>query len=132
MARDEPMVSREATAQGYEPSDVRASRVWWVAAGLIALVLAFAAALWAMTEWFGRIDTQPPASAVERTDLVPPEPRLQPDPASDLESLRARETRLLSTYGWIDRETGIARIPIERAMRVLERRGWPRPNDHGT
>jgi hypothetical protein len=36
-----------------------------------------------------------------------------------LNELRAEETRLLETYRWVDREAGIAAIPIDRAIEVL-------------
>ena len=39
--------------------------------------------------------------------------------------MRAREDAVLTTYGWVDRNTGVARIPIERAMDLLVERGLP-------
>jgi hypothetical protein len=38
------------------------------------------------------------------------------------EYLREKE-RLLNSYQWIDRQTGVARIPIERAMQIMAQRG---------
>ena len=55
----------------------------------------------------------------------PPAPRLQENPGLDLEALRAREERELSTYGWVDRSRGTVRIPIERAMKLVAERGLP-------
>ena len=49
----------------------------------------------------------------------PPSPRLQHDPRGDLARLRAREDALLD-YGWVDRSAGRVRIPVERAMALLE------------
>ena len=37
--------------------------------------------------------------------------------------MRERENRELTTYGWIDREQGVVRLPIERAMDLLVERG---------
>lgn len=54
-----------------------------------------------------------------------PDPRLQTDPALDLAKMRAHDDRELNTYGWIDRKSGIARIPIERAMQIIAERGLP-------
>jgi hypothetical protein len=48
-----------------------------------------------------------------------PEPRLQISPQGDLEELRRQEDEILSTYRWIDRDKGIGRIPINRAMEVF-------------
>jgi hypothetical protein len=54
---------------------------------------------------------------------LPPEPRLQVDPSRDLAKLRADEDSLLATYGWIDRNAGVVRIPIDRAMALTADRG---------
>jgi hypothetical protein len=36
-----------------------------------------------------------------------------------LRQLRAREQALLTGYEWIDRDEGVARIPIGRAMEIV-------------
>ena len=33
----------------------------------------------------------------------------------------------LASYGWTDRNAGIAHIPVDRAMAILAERGWPDP-----
>jgi hypothetical protein len=50
---------------------------------------------------------------------LPPEPRLQVSPRRDLQVMRAEEDSVLGSYGWIDRQAGIVRIPIARAMELL-------------
>jgi len=60
-----------------------------------------------------------------------PQPPLQPSPGhnttppQDWQTMRDQDTRILSTYGWIDRRNQIARIPIDRAMDLLLQRGLP-------
>ena len=68
-----------------------------------------------------------PASphALAEGSETPPEPRLQDAPARDLAALRARENKLLSSYGWGDRSSGVARGPIERAMELVAKEGLP-------
>jgi len=59
-----------------------------------------------------------------------PAPALQTDPAADMERFRAEERRVLESYGWIDRQRGVVRIPVEAAMRRVVRDGipgWPAP-----
>jgi hypothetical protein len=56
---------------------------------------------------------------------LPPEPRLQPHPRNDLIRLREAEDRVLTTYGWVDRNAGIVRIPIDEAMKLTVERGLP-------
>jgi hypothetical protein len=57
---------------------------------------------------------------------VRPKPLLQETPALDLERFRAKEEETLSTYGWVDRASGVVRIPIERAMEIVAREGLPK------
>jgi hypothetical protein len=54
-----------------------------------------------------------------------PEPRLEVKPGASLAELRAAEDADLNSYGWIDRNTGTVRIPIDRAMQLLLDRGLP-------
>lgn len=56
---------------------------------------------------------------------LPPEPRLQTHPRWDLQRMRAEEDRILDSYGWVDPQRGIVRIPIERAMALLVEQGLP-------
>lgn len=44
---------------------------------------------------------------------------LQPDPAQDMRAFTAEKRRLIDDYAWVDRERGIARIPVERAMALI-------------
>ena len=43
----------------------------------------------------------------------------------DLEAFQAREEIELHSYGWVNRSSGIVRIPIERAMELLLQKGLP-------
>lgn len=56
----------------------------------------------------------------------PPVPRLQVNPDRDIEEHRRREDAILSSYAWIDREQGVVRIPIERAMAAMAENGGNR------
>jgi hypothetical protein len=59
----------------------------------------------------------------------PPTPNLQTQPFKDVHMLRQGEIERLTTYGWVDKEGGVTRIPIDRAMEVLLQRGVAsRPN----
>ena len=54
-----------------------------------------------------------------------PEPRLQVNPRRDLETYLRAQQRLLESVGWVDRDAGVVRIPIERAAEQLLARGFP-------
>jgi hypothetical protein len=110
-----------------EEIDVRAAVYFGLAlAGMTAVALV---AAWIL---FGALRRQaaagdpalsPLRAAAERR--LPPEPRLQTTPEGDLRSLRAEEEERLTSYGWVDAERGVVRIPIERAIEITAERGLP-------
>ncbi|MGY2049810.1 hypothetical protein [Methylobacterium sp. JK268] len=52
-----------------------------------------------------------------------PQPGLQVDPPGDLKRLLDAQHQALTGYAWVDREHGIIRIPVTRAMEILAGRG---------
>ncbi len=48
---------------------------------------------------------------------------LQRDPQADLKRFEIEQRAELTGYAWVDRQQGIARIPIEEAMRIISARG---------
>jgi hypothetical protein len=54
-----------------------------------------------------------------------PPPRLLVRPGATLAELRAAEESDLNSYGWVERASGIARVPIDRAIQLLLQRGLP-------
>jgi len=94
----------------------------------IGLFLLMVVAMIAMGLLFNYLAAQPepPGTVSPMAEReLPPAPRLQVAPSVDLEQMRAREDEALTTYGWVDREAGTVRIPIERAMDLLAERGLP-------
>jgi hypothetical protein len=65
------------------------------------------------------------AAPFSGTRPLPPPPRIQPNPALDMQSYLQSQQRLLNSYGWIDRQNGIVRLPVDRAMELLLERGLP-------
>lgn len=53
------------------------------------------------------------------------EPVLQIDPVGDLKAYKAQQDELLNSYGWVDKEAGVARIPVERAIELIAEQGLP-------
>ena len=44
---------------------------------------------------------------------------------ANLADLHRHEHEMLTTYGWMDRNAGIVRLPIERAKELILERGLP-------
>jgi hypothetical protein len=61
----------------------------------------------------------------------PPAPNLQTQPFRDIYQLRHAEDEKLSSYGWVDKDGGVARIPIDRAIEVMLQRGFTSRADAG-
>lgn len=59
------------------------------------------------------------------TRPLPPRPRLQTYPFDDIKAFRGDEDRVLEHYGWVDKNAGVVRIPVERAIDVLAEKGLP-------
>jgi hypothetical protein len=61
-------------------------------------------------------------------DTLPPAPRLQIHAVANWNAYRNAENDRLSSYGWLNRDSGAVHIPVDRAMQlVLERGVGPLP-----
>lgn len=54
-----------------------------------------------------------------------PQPQLLVNEPANLNQFRAQEHLKLTTYGWVDQNAGVVRIPVERAKDLLLERGLP-------
>ena len=113
----------------HETSDVNIGAILAFGAGLIAVAAVIYLLMWVLLGYFeAREAKQAPRMyplAAAQANRLPPEPRLQTNPRQDLADLRAREEALLTSYGWVDRNAGIVRIPIDAAMKLTLERGLP-------
>jgi hypothetical protein len=116
---------------GHEHKDVNAIAITKFGIGLSLIIIVSLFALWGLFHFFANgLETSPSAAAslaVEQGPVAkaPPEPRLQSSPPIDLRDMRAAEDKILHHYSWVDRDKGVVRIPIDRAMDILAQRGLP-------
>jgi hypothetical protein len=112
---------------GYERSDASPRGVLYFALLMAAILAAASFSLIGLFKYFQKAAN--PGSfvaapfATERP--MPPPPRIQPNPGADLQDYYQSQEKLLNSYGWIDRQNGIVRLPIYRAMELLVERGLP-------
>ncbi len=114
----------------YEKSDFNMDFVWsfvWTLLGLMfaGLVVAFLLYAGYGKVWSKADERNQPSRLASTLPVRPPEPRLQDMPAADLNEFRAREAEALHSYGWVEPNAGVVRIPIERAMELTLQRGLP-------
>lgn len=111
---------------GYERSDAAPRPLFAFLVILVVLiVVSIATAHWIASGLTRARDTGPPQGPLSDFRDTPEGPLLQAESGSGLAEHRAQEVELMSKYGWVDRENGVVRIPVERAMELLLERGLP-------
>ena len=107
--------------------------------GVIAVTaIVMFVAMWYMSGFLDQrlADAQPDGSPLlERGQTtVPPEPHLQTESYADWAEMKTAQDHELSTYGWVDRDAGRVRVPVEDAMHRIASEGLPRfePTGDGT
>ncbi len=98
---------------------------FWLAVGLIASAVAMLALLRTLEKKSRAEDRKLSPMIAASLARTPPDPRLEPYPLAPRLKLRAEEEEILTTYGWVDKDRGLARVPIDRAMELLVQRGLP-------
>ena len=115
---------------GPEPRDVPARGILWFGFGMIVASVVISVMVWGFFRLLAARENRrdEPLSPLVAANLrrTPPEPRLEALPLAPRQRLDAEERARLSSYAWIDRAGGVARIPIERAIQILLSRGLPR------
>jgi hypothetical protein len=126
-AKDFHRDSANPEEAGYELSDLNPGYVGLFGIGLsVVLVVAVVVAsllIHYKTVQHVRQDTPFPRLARERE--ATPGTRLQIDAQSELRQMRAAEDAMLNSYGWVDKDAGIVRVPVDRAMEILAKKGLP-------
>ena len=122
-----PQAAQQATLGDHERVDVSIRGLAIFVFGLIVVAVVIHLAIWAMLKTLQNRagHPEPYSRPTVRVTAKAPYPLLQVDPARDLDQFRVREEAALNSYGWIDRTSGIVRIPIKRAMELLVQRGLP-------
>jgi hypothetical protein len=98
---------------------------FWLAVGLIASAAAMFVLLRALEKKERAEDRKLSPMIAASLARTPPEPRLEPYPLFPRQRLRAEEEGVLTTYGWVDKDRGVVRVPIDRAMDLLVQHGLP-------
>ena len=121
------MADQTSRQLGHETRDISVRVVAWFAAGLIVAAIIIHFAVGAVFALFNKQHPSPeaPSRIALHPRVIAPPPRLQIDPPADLAQFRMSEEDKLNSYGWVNKERGIVRIPIERAIDLIVQRGLP-------
>jgi hypothetical protein len=132
----------------HEDSDVSIQGLVMSAVAIAAVMVVTAVLMYALFWWV--LEPQAEASAPKLSPLAPPatampkttnespyfggapQPQLLTNEPSLLRQVRERDSQQLHEYGWVDEKTGVARIPIDDAKKLLLERGVPSRADAPT
>ena len=111
----------------YEARDADASIVGWVALGVIGAAILIHFTVKLSYRYFSRAEFRSiqPVTMVSASPSPLNLPPLQVDPAADFEKFKASEEQTLNTYGWVDQQKGMVRVPIDEAMKRVVAQGLP-------
>lgn len=123
------MPHTDETSGRWEQRDVSIRAVVALGASIVAVTVLSFVMLWALLGWYENKAQQsdPVASPVADLKQIPPTPHLQATPNRNYQEFRREQERLLTTYGWADKQEGRVRIPIDRAMEKALEEGLPKP-----
>ncbi len=120
-------MAEEKKHKNYEESDAQFRGIFWSGFGLFALIgfsfLLIIGLFNFLESWHGKSSKS--ISPLAESQQPPSGPRLQVDPELDMEQFKVIEDSLVNSYGWVQREAGVVRIPVDEAMKLLLQRGFP-------
>jgi hypothetical protein len=113
----------ESKSRGFEVKEINTFWVFFGAgAFVISAVLLFLISVpyfQNLTMHFVSVDERKMATPFSHQKVETKGPQLQANETTDLQNYLKKESKLLSTYGWIDSRAGVVHIPIDRAIDIL-------------
>lgn len=113
---------------GYEQRDANVKGLlqfaFWMA---VVLIVTMFGMRWTF-DAFKKVEPMGPTVSplvTENQRVLPPSPRLQSQPHLELADYCAAQQKEVTSYGWVDQQSGVVHIPIDRAMDLILERGLP-------
>jgi len=116
---------------GYEKTDAHAGDTYRAGLYILGTMVLTALVVVPMYRFLARKEARqqaPAATALKADPNAAPVafPRLVTAEPAVLAEFRAQEDAFLASYGWVEKDKGIARLPIDVAMKIVAERGVPR------
>lgn len=115
--------SQQPRGVGHETSDVNIWAVGKFGVALVVITLLSVGLLIGVFKFFQSREDRD-AKAFDPVKVFP-SPQLLKDEPKNLGQFRSEEDKLLDSYGWVDRQKGVVRIPVDQAIDMLAQRGLP-------
>lgn len=115
-----------APEERHEHTDARLAVPIWFGIGVAALTGGALLGMFLLFHSFERAANARDQARLLRDGAAEAEIEERPPwPEEQLELLREHERSALEKYGWVDREKGVVRIPITKAMEIMVERAPP-------
>jgi hypothetical protein len=107
--------------------EIQFRQLLWLGVGLVGTAVLSGFVVFFLLRGFLQAEHEqaappPPMVAVP---LAVPGPKLLAFPERELERVRQLEAEQLDSYGWVDAQQGIVRVPIDRAIEIVAGTGLP-------
>jgi hypothetical protein len=133
---DHDIVNRETQ---HEKSDVNVRALAWAVVIFVIFAALTHLLLYAQFRLYARHfrnEASQPLTMMGAPSKIPATPRLQPfasdtlppnanTPVTDMEEMRVATDKSLNTAGWVDKQKGVVRLPINVAKQLVVQRGLP-------
>jgi hypothetical protein len=115
---------------GYEKTDAHAGDTYRAGLYILGTMVLTALVVVPMYRYLAGREAreQRPATSLLKPDASAPPaafPRLVASEPAVLAEFRAQEDALLTSYGWVEKDEALARMPIDAAMKIVAERGLP-------
>ena len=125
--RHDDRAEEESRALGYETRDIK---IRVVALFGLGLAVAMIAVLFLMSSLFDLFERraeriEPPPRSLVAVAPAPAGIRGEVESGEELRASRAFEDSVLTAYGWVDPESNLVRVPIDRAIEIVAAKGLP-------
>ena len=126
--QDQHAATRHGVATGEIDREIGIKGIVWSGVALVVVALVVHFLIWGLLRGFDKLDDRRdvPLSPIESAIPQPadfPEPRLQTNQERDLETVRDEEDLKLQKAGWVNRQQGVVRVPVDVAIDVIAKRG---------
>jgi hypothetical protein len=113
---------------GYEPRDASVKGLVQFAFWMAVVLAVTLFAMRGFFDYLKKVEPLGPTSSPlvqEGQRELPPNPRLQVHPHQELVDYCAEQQKEVSSYGWVNEQAGVVRIPVDRAMDLILAKGLP-------
>ena len=113
----------ETKLASHEPIEANVRAVWITGGVLASIVAGTFLVILGLMAWLEATPVKPQEMQAGNEAEAKTDPDWNVPP--HVQQLRTKEQQFLNTYGWVDQPAGVARIPLDRAFKIITENGLP-------